>query len=315
MRRVIGFLSLCVGLGLCAPAFSADNEVETKINELAGKMIGTYSKLPKKEKVSRIAVVSFTNIGSMSEQKKMGQIVAELLQANFTKGKAFEVVERERLDKILQEMKLSAVGLTEPGNAEKFGKLMDAQAIITGSVADVGDKFAVNARMIDVEKGKIILSEDVKLQQANMIALSEKYIVRRNKSDAMFRSMAVPGWGQVYNNQKVKGYLITGASGALVIGAVANYMIGSSQYSKYKNGTPEDVGYYDKAKKSYQTGDTLLYVFVGVWAIAAVDGYLNGPDEEKIEVPARAASSGPGKSDGKISKTLSVGLNGFGIRF
>ncbi len=267
-------------------AAEEQGEVEQKIEELADKIVAAFEGVEAREEVNRIAVVRFTNLGPTASEKKMGQIVAELLTTSFARRAQFQLVEREQIEKVLEELKLSLLGLAEAENAEMVGKLLNARAIITGSVSEVGEVFSINARQVDVGTGEVILAVKVDLHQSAMLGLPDKYLVRRTKSEAMFRSF-IPGWGQFYNEQPVKGYLFSGVELGLIASSIALYFSANSAYDKYRKNEPETVEYFDKAESRYQIGDILLYTAIGVWVLNIVDAYLNGPDMEEVKVASR----------------------------
>lgn len=267
-------------------AAEGEGAVEQKIEELADKIVAAFEGVEAREEVNRIAVVRFTNLGPTASEKKMGQIVAELLTTSLARRTQFQLVEREQIEKVLEELKLSLLGLAEAENAEKVGKLLNARAIITGSVSEVGKVFSINARQVDVGTGEVILAVKVALHQSTMLGLPEKYLVRRTKSEAMFRSF-IPGWGQFYNEQPVKGYLFSGVELGLIASSIALYFSANSAYDKYRENKPETVEYYDKAESRYLIGDILLYSAIGIWALNIVDAYLNGPDVEEVKVASK----------------------------
>ena len=86
----------------------------------------------------------------------------------------YDVVERDRLDKVLSEMGLSATGLISEDNAIQFGELSGADYTLTGSLLDArivpfdniiysGKKAVVkfDIRLVDNRTGKIIFAEIV----------------------------------------------------------------------------------------------------------------------------------------------------------
>jgi TolB-like protein len=269
-------------------AAEGQGAVEQKIEELADKIVSAFEEVEAKEEVNRIAVVRLTNLGPTASEKKMGQIVAELLTTSLARRPQFQLVEREQIEKVLDELKLSLLGLAEAENAEKVGKLLNARAIITGSISEVGEFFSINARQVDVETGKVILAVNVDLHQSAMLGLPEKYLVRRTKSEAMFRSF-IPGWGQFYNEQPVKGYLFSGVELGLIGTSIAFYFLGDSANDKYDDATTEsDATKYDELRRDrFKTGDILLYTAIGIWALNIADAYLNGPDVEEVKVASR----------------------------
>ncbi len=73
----------------------------------------------------------------------------------------FRVVERDSLDLILQEQKLSRTKLFDRHTALQLGRLTAAQAVITGSIIETRAGIEVVARMIDTETSEILATEDV----------------------------------------------------------------------------------------------------------------------------------------------------------
>ncbi len=315
-RTLIPLAFLSIMAFLASPVLAQEEEaaeeqgaVEQKIEELADKIVEAFEGVEVREEVNRIAVVRFTNLGPMASEKKMGQIVAELLTTFLARRPQFQLVEREQIEKILDELKLSLLGLAEAENAEKVGKLLNARAIITGSVSEMGEIFSINARQVDVGTGEVILAVKVELHQSAMLGLPEKYLVRRTRSEAMFRSF-IPGWGQFYNEQPVKGYLFSGVELGLIGTSIAFYFLGDSANDKYDDATTEsDAIKYDELRRDrFKAGDILLYTAIGIWALNIVDAYLNGPDVEEVKVAGREQEVGSRKQEVGSNKQEGVSI-------
>jgi TolB-like protein len=73
----------------------------------------------------------------------------------------FRVVEREKLEFILQEQKLSRSKLIDKDTALKLGQLVAAQSVITGSMIETRTGIEVIGRFIDTETSEILETEDV----------------------------------------------------------------------------------------------------------------------------------------------------------
>ena len=73
----------------------------------------------------------------------------------------FRMIERDKLDVILQEQKLSRSKLIDKKTALNLGKLMAAQTIITGNIIETGIGVEIVGRVIDTETSEILASEDV----------------------------------------------------------------------------------------------------------------------------------------------------------
>ncbi len=67
-----------------------------------------------------------------------GGIAADMLTTALFKTNHFIVVERDLLEKVMREQGLSAAGALDPNTAVKIGKLLGVQALIAGSVTQLG---------------------------------------------------------------------------------------------------------------------------------------------------------------------------------
>ena len=83
----------------------------------------------------------------------------------------FRVVERDKLDIVLREQKLSSTDLFERSTLLKLGRLVAAQSVITGSIIETRKGVEVVARLIDTETSEILATEDVYNEVKNLPAL------------------------------------------------------------------------------------------------------------------------------------------------
>jgi len=81
-------------------------------------------------------------------------LAEELITRLYSTGK-FEVIERQLLNKVLNEHKLTFSGLIDASSAQAVGKILGIDAIASGTVTDLGPSVKVNARLISTETGKI----------------------------------------------------------------------------------------------------------------------------------------------------------------
>jgi TolB-like protein len=82
----------------------------------------------------------------------------------------FRVLERNLLETILQEQKLSRTKLVDQSTALKLGKLMAAQSIITGSIVETRNGIEIIARFIETETSEILDTEDVYGEGKDLVA-------------------------------------------------------------------------------------------------------------------------------------------------
>jgi hypothetical protein len=73
----------------------------------------------------------------------------------------FRLVERERLDAVLAEQRLTAEGLADPDVALRVGRLITAELVLTGSAFRHREGLELFTRLINVETGTILATSDV----------------------------------------------------------------------------------------------------------------------------------------------------------
>ena len=117
-------------------------------------------------KRTKIAVLDFQLQGGRNQTEDIGKIVAEWLITALVKEGRFDVIERRLLNRVLEEQKIGATGIVDPGSASKLGKVLGARIVITGSVLEFQNILEVNARIIEVESSSIIAAESVKSTSA-----------------------------------------------------------------------------------------------------------------------------------------------------
>ncbi len=115
---------------------------------LVNTVIEHVHKLPHK----RLTVTDFTDIGG--GESEIGKLISEKITTKLSQVGEIKVIERKQLNKILDEQKLSLSDITEEDEKE-VGKILNVDAIVSGSVAHLDDYIEINARMIDVTTGEI----------------------------------------------------------------------------------------------------------------------------------------------------------------
>jgi len=73
---------------------------------------------------------------------------------------SYKLIERSQMDKIFDEFDVQNTGCTDVSCAIEFGKMLNAERIIIGSVGLVGSTYIVVARIVDVESSNTLVSVD-----------------------------------------------------------------------------------------------------------------------------------------------------------
>ncbi len=106
--------------------------------------------------VPTVAVLPFEARGRQAENDQSGKSVSDLLFVNLLENDVADLVERADLDKALNELHLSAVGLTSPESQLQLGRLIGAKILISGSLFETGGKKYVVAKVIGTETSRVL---------------------------------------------------------------------------------------------------------------------------------------------------------------
>ncbi len=112
----------------------------------------------KGEKI-KVAVIEFQSLNEEAQKDNLGKIVSEILTTSFVNSESFKIIEREQLQKVTKEFELSQTGIIDTSSAKQIGKVLGADAIVTGAVIKMGRTLRLDARIIDVTSGIILTAE------------------------------------------------------------------------------------------------------------------------------------------------------------
>ena len=90
--------------------------------------------------------------------KQEAEILTDRLTTELISLDRYQVVERTNMDKILKEQKFQKSGCTDSECAVEIGQLLNTDYIVIGSVSKFGSTWSLDARLIDVGKGKSLIS-------------------------------------------------------------------------------------------------------------------------------------------------------------
>jgi hypothetical protein len=146
-------------------------EARDGAGNLATKKISVFRRVPKALQLAErlsISVIPFEQKGAVSEASVAFQdnLIAALVDRD-----RFRVLERDKLDLILQEQKLSRSDLIDRSTALRLGRLVAAQSIIPGSIIETRAGIEIVARIIDTETSEIMATEDVYDEAKDLPAL------------------------------------------------------------------------------------------------------------------------------------------------
>src|SRR2546430_3272674 len=136
-----------------------------------------------------IAVFPFDNGGSYGQDKDnfdaLQKGIAGLMISDLAAGAAVRVVERDELQKLLDEQNLGAAGRVDPQTAAKIGKLVGARYVVTGVFIDFYGDFRLDARLVKVETSEIVKVESDRMQRDHLFDIIRTVAARLMKDTTL----------------------------------------------------------------------------------------------------------------------------------
>jgi TolB-like protein len=170
----------------------------------------------------RIAVSRLNAQGAALESRLDVFVQSELIRALRRRG--FLVVERDQLAAATDQLALGQV--LEESGAPQVGKMLGAQSLVVGNVAEAGATFLVTVRVVSSETGAVLGAASAPMPRDDVVTMAD--VETRTPVEAAMRSAVAPGWGQAYNGQGVKSvvfgvvtYASLAATLGLGVGAIA----------------------------------------------------------------------------------------------
>jgi TolB-like protein len=128
-----------VAVGVQAPVLAAENDKAVKDRPT-------------------VAILYFDYQGKDEQMGLLRKGLAQMLISDLSTLEHIRIVERDRLEEILAELKLGQSGKIDPASAAKVGKLLGARYMVLGGYFDIMNTLRADARVVEVETGKVIQS-------------------------------------------------------------------------------------------------------------------------------------------------------------
>lgn len=206
--------------------------------------------------------------------------ISDIIRSEFVNIGNFTVVERSQMKSIMDEQGLQMTGCTDSACAVQLGKILSARRIVIGEVNKIGEKFVITARYVDVNSGESIFSStdksstldevDAATQRlakdlATRIVSGDKEVITPRTVKGFYIRSIVPGWGQFYANNTIRGYIFSSLFGLSCIASgyfVYDFYQKKSDYNDLPKGTP--AADFKKARDDYDNAALMANISFGV---------------------------------------------------
>ena len=108
---------------------------------------------------SRIAVVDLEAQGEKAKSQELGKVAAQWLTTAFVNQGRFDVIERQALQKVIEEQQLGMAGVIDVNTAAQLGRVLGATYMVTGAVTSHRQGLDLNVKIIETESAAIKVAD------------------------------------------------------------------------------------------------------------------------------------------------------------
>jgi len=162
-------------LSLLAAALSGCAGAPAPAGEMAGPSAGAGSAL------NTLAILPFENnsVTDPATYAPLSKGLAAMLITDLSNHvEELTLIERDKIQALLQEIALGQTGSVDKGTAIKAGRILGAQTISIGSFMVLGSQVRIDSRIIKVETSEVLMAESITGASADFIGL-ERELARK----------------------------------------------------------------------------------------------------------------------------------------
>jgi len=108
-----------------------------------------------------LTVSDFSVESDNTSYKYLGKGISTLVAGELRRTKTIKILEREQLNRIIEEQKMSLSGLMDESKQLEIGKLLSADYIVFGEIIDMAAAVLISVRMADIETGEVVWEDSM----------------------------------------------------------------------------------------------------------------------------------------------------------
>lgn len=121
-----------------------------------------------------VAILYFDNATGRADYDGLGRGIAAMLITDLAKVPEIRLVERDRLQAVIDEQHLQSSSMFDPATAVQAGKLLGAEYLLTGAVSAADPNMRIDTRVVRVETGEIVRTAKVQGKGDKFFDLQQK---------------------------------------------------------------------------------------------------------------------------------------------
>jgi len=121
-----------------------------------------------------VAISYFDNTSGIEKYNPLSKGLADMLITELSNIESVQIVEREKLQKLIDEINLEQSEFFNPATAQQLGEGLGAEIILTGAFLSIEPEMRIDARLIEVETGKIISASKVRGNSTDIFTMIDQ---------------------------------------------------------------------------------------------------------------------------------------------
>ncbi|MBN1412030.1 MAG: hypothetical protein JW969_14395 [Spirochaetales bacterium] len=119
-----------------------------------------YDTLDSRKRVAVLDIANKTKYGA----RELSDSASEILTSELSRSGNFTLIERDQLDKILEELELQLSDITDATQSAKVGQILNCEYLLSGSISNFGVKTEGRDLLIAQQKVQTVVVEvDIKV--------------------------------------------------------------------------------------------------------------------------------------------------------
>lgn len=125
-----------------------------------------------------LAVLYFDNNTGKPALDVLRKGFADMMVTDLSAVQQLQVVEREKLQKLVDELKLQQSSYFDPKTIQRLGQGMGAQFAVTGSLQAIDPTLRIDVRLVEIATSKVLLAEKVMGRKNQFFDLQQQLVSR-----------------------------------------------------------------------------------------------------------------------------------------
>lgn len=123
-----------------------------------------------------VCVLYFDNNTGDPQYNNLQKGLADMVATDLAKVSGLQVVERDRLQELIKELKLQETSFFDPSTAQKLGRGVGAKFAVAGSYLTINPNMRIDIKLIEIDTSKVVVADSVEGNQNDLFSLQRDLV-------------------------------------------------------------------------------------------------------------------------------------------